>query len=81
MRNIIIPTKATAPAAPPIIAARGTDIWYGNHSSYEVIYDWDAKYCTLNLKQKEIHQVMNLIYGVKGKRNSNLHIKNKRQSI
>lgn len=36
---IAIPTNAAAPAAPPIIAARELDIWYGNqslHFTFEV---------------------------------------------
>lgn len=45
-----IPTNAMAPAAPPNIAARVLDIWYGNYFSYAVKYNWDLIDYTLNLK-------------------------------
>lgn len=36
MITITTPTNATAPAAPPSIAARVLDIWYRSHFSYTV---------------------------------------------
>lgn len=48
---ITIPTNATAPAAPPKIAARIVDIWFGSHFSYGVEY-LDLYGYTWNLKLK-----------------------------
>jgi hypothetical protein len=49
--SIDIPTNATAPAAPPIIAAREIDIWYGNHFTFAVQIYTDYYY-TSNLDSK-----------------------------
>jgi len=50
--SIAIPTNATAPAAPPNIAARVLDIWCGNPFTYAVQIYMNYYY-TLNLESRE----------------------------
>lgn len=81
MKKITIPTNATAPAAPAVIAARCPDICNGSHFSYALEYYWDTNNYLLNLECKGVRsKIIKIYWGkeeIKQKENikrSNIHI-------